>query len=436
MDQPVQRGDRTRVVVVGGGFGGLSLVKELASAEADIILVDRQNHQVFQPLLYQVATAALSPAEIAEPTRSILRHQRNATVRMGEVVGVDTKARDVLLSDGGRIAYDILVLATGVVYNYFGHDDWREHAASLKTLSDATFIRRLLLLAFERAEAVGDPDQHRRLLTFVVVGGGPTGVELAGSIAELARFSLRRDFRNINPAAAHVILVEAGGRLLAGFADSLSAYAQRALAGLGVDVRLNAEITAIDPAGVQTSAGRIDAAVVLWCAGVKGTPVAEWLGVAPGKHGAVTVAPDLSVPGHPEIFVIGDVAGVHGPDGKPLPQVAPVAKQQGSYVASVIRNRIAGTRPPSPFVYKDPGSLAIIGRSAAVVDFGRLKFTGFIGWLVWGCAHIFFLIGFRSRVAVFLNWLWEWATYARGARLIVGVRRQASEADDKLSPAD
>jgi NADH:ubiquinone reductase (H+-translocating) len=432
MDGAVQHGDPLRIVVVGGGFAGLDLVRQLDHAAADITLVDRQNHQVFPPLLYQVATAALSPAEIAEPTRSILRHQRNVTVRMGEVVGVDIQSREVLLHDGGRIGYDILVLATGVVYNYFGHDDWRPHAASLKTLADATFIRRLLLLAFEGAEAVGDPQQHRKLLTFVVVGGGPTGVELSGSIAELARFSLRRDFRNIDPAAAHVILVEAGGRLLSGFADRLSAYAQRALAKLGVEVRLNAEITAIDAAGVQTSTGRIDAAVVLWCAGVKATPVAEWLGIAPGRHGAVPVAADLSVPGHPEIFVIGDVAGVHGPDGKPLPQVAPVAKQQGVYVASVIRSRLAGAEPPPPFVYRDPGSLAIVGRSAAVVDFGKLKFTGFIGWVVWGCAHIFFLIGFRSRVAVFLNWLWEWATYARGARLIVGMPPStAMGVDDK-----
>ena len=416
-----------RVVIVGGGFGGLTLLEKLRHAPAEIVLVDRRNHHLFQPLLYQVATAALSPAEIAQPIRAIMRGAQHLAIRLDEAVGLDASGRRLLLRHGGSLEYDMLVLATGVEYDYFGHSDWAVHAPSLKSLADATEIRRRLLLAFERAETETDPVQQHRLLTIVLVGGGPTGVELAGSIAELARFVLREDFRHIDPAGTRVILVEAGPKLLNGFPDRLSAYALRSLQRLHVDVRLNTPIEGIDEAGVTTKAGRIEAGLVLWCAGVRGTTPGGWVGVAPTRHGTVPVGPDLSVPGHPEIFVVGDLAGVQGPDGRTLPQVAPVAKQEAAYVAGVIAARVAGAPAPGPFVFKDPGSLAIIGRSAAVVDFGWLRLTGFPGWLVWGIAHIFFLVGFHNRIAVFLSWGWEWLTYKRGARLIAEPPRSERE---------
>jgi NADH dehydrogenase len=408
------------VVVVGGGFAGLTLIQHLRDAPVNIVLIDRCNHHLFQPLLYQVATAALAPDEIAEPTRSILRNARNVSVRLDEAIGVDPARRQVLLREGGSLAYDYLVLATGVEYDYFGHDTWTPFAPSLKTLQDAVEIRRRLLLAFEHAENCPDPDLRRRLLTFVLVGGGPTGVELAGSIAELARFALKRDFRNIDPTKARIILVEAGPQLLTGFHPKLTVYAKAALERLRVEVRLNTPVEMIDVDGVVARGERIDASVVIWCAGVKATPIAACLGAPTTRKGAITVAPDLSVPGTSNIFAIGDVAGVNDQAGKPLPLLAPVAKQEGAYVARVIRSQLEGKAPPPAFRYRDPGSLAIIGRSAAAVDFGFVQITGFVGWLVWAFAHIFFLIGFRSRIAVFLEWSWQWVTYARGARLIVG----------------
>jgi len=414
---------RPRVVVVGCGFGGLTLIRHLRHAPVDIVLIDRCNHHVFQPLLYQVATAALSPGEIAEPSRSILRRARNVTVMLDEMIGIDRAHREVLLREGAPLAYDYLVLATGVEYDYFGHDEWAEFAPSLKTLQDATEIRRRLLLAFEHAEISTNPDEQRRLLTIVLIGGGPTGVELAGSIAELARFALRRDFRNIDPTKAHIILLEAGPHLLPGFHASLSAYAKSALERLHVDVRLKTPAEAIDETGLVAGGARIDAGIIVWCAGVRARQLSAWLEAPVTPKGTVKVGPDLSVPGAASIFVIGDAAAADTQDGRNLPQVAPVAKQQGDYVARVIGNRLAGKAPPSPFRYRDPGSLAIIGRSAAVVDFGFIRFTGLLGWLVWGFAHIFFLIDFRSRIAVFLEWAWEWLTYARGARLIVGSSR-------------
>ena len=413
---------RQRVVVVGSGFGGLSLILKLHRVPVDITLVDRRNYHLFQPLLYQVATAALSSTEIAHPTRSIFRNARNVTVLLDEAVGVDLDARKLLLRDNQPLDYDVLVLATGVEYNYFGHPEWRDIAPSLKDLSDAQEIRRRLLLAFEHAESCPDAAERRRRLTFVLVGGGPTGVELAGSIAELARFALRRDFRNIDPRSTRVVLLEAGPRILAGFSASLSAYATHALERMGVEVRTNSLVRHIDTSGVSTDDAHIASTLVVWCAGVQGVQVGDWLGVATARNGRLPVEPDLSVADHPEIFVLGDVAAATDRSGRSLPQLAPVAKQQGAYVATAINARLEG-RTPAPFRYKDPGALAIIGRSAAVVDFGAVRLTGFAGWLVWVFAHILFLIGFRNKVAVFLDWAWEWLTYARGARLIVTPRR-------------
>lgn len=406
------------VVVVGGGFGGLTLVRKLHGCGVTIILVDKRNYHLFQPLLYQVATAALPAEDIAEPLRSLLRDDRDVSVLLDEAIGLDLPNRTLTLRETGTIEYDMLVLATGVEYNYFGHPEWAAWAPSLKSLADAMEIRRRILLAFEEAENTHDPERRRHLMTFVLVGGGPTGVELAGSIAELARFELSRDFRRIDPTSAHVVLVEAGPKLLAGFTDRLSNYALRALQRLGVDVRLSTSIESIDETGALTKGGHIAAGLVVWCAGVRGTPVGRWLG-ADGRHGTVEVMPDLSAPDHPEVFVIGDLAQVPTPDGGgPLPQVAAVAKQEGAYVAQVIAARVAGRAPPPPFQYRDPGSLAIVGRAAAVVQMGRLRLTGLAGWLVWAFAHIFFLIGFRNRLAVFLAWAWEWLTFRRGARLI------------------
>lgn len=409
---------KPRIIVVGGGFGGLTLARKLHGHGAGIILVDRRNYHLFQPLLYQVATAALPAEDIAEPLRSLLRDDRDVSVLLDEAIGLDLPNRKLKLRDAGEVEYDMLVLATGVQYNYFGHPEWAAWAPSLKSLSDAAEIRRRILLAFEEAENTPDAERRRRLMTFVLVGGGPTGVELAGSIAELARFELSRDFRRIDPASAHVVLVEAGPKLLAGFADRLSDYALRTLQRLGVDVRLSTSIDSIDETGAATKSGHIAAGLVVWCAGVRGTPIAEWLGVPCTRQGTVTVMPDLSVPGHPEVFVVGDLAHLPMPDGGPLPQVATVAKQEGAYVADVIAARLAGRAAPPEFQYRDPGSLAIIGRAAAVVQMGRLRLTGFAGWLVWVFAHIFFLIGFRNRTAVFLAWAWEWFTFRRGARLI------------------
>jgi NADH:ubiquinone reductase (H+-translocating) len=422
------------VVIVGGGFAGLTLIQHLRDAPVNIVLIDRCNHHLFQPLLYQVATAALAPDEIAEPTRSILRNARNVTVRLDEAIGVDPARRQVLLREGGSLAYDYLVLATGVEYDYFGHDTWTMFAPSLKTLQDATEIRRRLLLAFEHAENCPDPDLRRRLLTIVLVGGGPTGVELAGSIAELARFALKRDFRNIDPTKARIILLEAGPQLLTGFHPKLTAYAKTALEHLRVEVHLSTPVEMIDADGVVARGERIDASVVIWCAGVKATPIAADLGAPTTRKGAITVAPDLSVPGIPNIFAIGDVAAVDDQAGKPLPLVAPVAKQEGAYVARVIRSQLEGKAPPPAFRYRDPGSLAIIGRSAAAVDFGFVQITGFVGWMVWAFAHIFFLISFRSRIAVFLEWSWQWLTYARGARLIIGPARAGRDGEVRPPP--
>jgi NADH:ubiquinone reductase (H+-translocating) len=411
---------RPVVVIVGAGFGGVTAARRLAGKGVDILLIDRANHHVFQPLLYQAATAALAPSDIASPIREILRHEREATVLMGEVVGVDPARRVVSVKDAGEFAYDYLILATGAAYSWFGHDEGAAHATVLKTLADADEVKLRLLSAFEWAEGHPDSPELARLLTFVIVGGGPTGVELAGAIAELARFTLAHEFRRIRPQSARIILCEAGARLLPAFPQALSDYTRRALTDLGVTVRLGAAVEAIDPAGVSVSGERIDSANVFWCAGVKARPAAAWLGVEAAQNGATKVAGDCSIPGHPEIFAIGDVAHLLDADGKPLPGLAAVAAQHGKYVAEVIARRVAGQAAPGPFRYKNLGALAVIGRSRAVADLGRIKLTGFPAWLFWSLVHLLLLAGFRNRVLVYVNWSWAFFTHGRGARLIVG----------------
>ncbi len=411
---------RPEVVIVGAGFGGMWAAKALARAPVRITVIDRQNYHLFQPLLYQVATAALSPGDIAWPIRRMLRRQQNTRVLLGEVTGIDVQRRAVALGEQQSIPYDFLILATGVRHDYFGHDDWERSAPGLKELDDATRIRRRILLAFERAECETDPSMQRRLLTFVIVGGGPTGVELAGAIAELARRALAADFRHIDPTHARIVLCEAGERVLPAFPEPLSRYAARALARLGVEVRLMSPVTECGPWGVTVGSEKIEAATVLWGAGVAASPVARWLGIDSDRVGRVKVAPDLSVSGLPEVFVVGDVALVVDRNGRPLPGVAPAAKQAGTYAGRVIAARVSGKPEPGPFRYRDFGNLATIGRRAAVIDFGWLRLKGALAWWIWGLAHIYFLIGMRNRLVVSLQWLWAYLTFDRGARLIIG----------------
>ena len=411
-------GQVPRVVIVGAGFGGLSAAMALRREKVQVTLIDRRNYHLFQPLLYQVATAALSPADIAQPIRSILRRQRNATVLLGRVTGVDTAAREVLIGER-RVPYDYLIVATGARHAYFGHDEWEAVAPGLKKIEDATDIRRRILLAFEEAENAAHLEDQAPMLTFVVIGGGPTGVELAGAIAELARKALVADFRRIEAHQARVILIEAGPRLLPAFPERLSAVAKRALERLGVEVRRDAAVTACDDQGVMVGGERIQAGVVLWAAGVAASPAAKWLSAESDRAGRVKVGADLTPPGHPEIFVIGDTALATDPAGNPLPGIAPAAKQAGQYVAGVIGARLRG-RPTRPFRYRHLGNLATIGRTAAVADFGWLRLTGWVAWLLWGLVHIYFLIGFRNRIVVALDWLWAYLTFQRGARLITG----------------
>jgi NADH dehydrogenase len=419
---------KTRVVIVGAGFGGLSAAKALAGSAFDVTIVDQHNYHLFQPLLYQVATAGLSPAEIASPIRSILARARNVNVVLGKVSGIDVAQR-VVIAEGRRIPFDHLILATGAQHAYFGHDDWADSAPGLKTIDDATYIRRRILLAFEKAETEEDPHERARLLNFVVVGGGPTGVEMAGAIAELANRALAADFRAIDPRSARIVLVEAAPRLLTPFDPPLSQAAKLALEQLGVQVRLGAAVTAVDAAGVSIGAERIEARTVIWAAGVMASPAGLWLGAATDRAGRVQVAPDLSVPGHPDIFVLGDTATLDGAGGKPLPGVAPVAKQQGAYVARLLLARRQGKTLPA-FRYRDFGSLATIGRKRAIVQLGRFRLEGFIAWLIWCVAHIYFLIGFRNRLIVATNWLWNYLTFQRGTRLITGV--SGARMDDML----
>jgi len=416
---------RPRIVIVGAGFGGLEAAKALARAPADVVVVDRQNHHCFQPLLYQVATAALSPADIAWPIRHILRAQHNVTVLMEEVRGVDT-VHKLLRTNVGQIAYDYLVIATGAMHSYFGHDEWAAHAPGLKRIEDATRIRRSILIAFERAELTADTDAQRRLLTFVIVGGGATGVEMAGAIAEIARQTLAADFRRIDPRSARIILIEAGPRLLPSFPPEQSDYVRAALEHAGVDVKTDTRVTNCDAHGVDLEGGRIDAGTVIWAAGVVASPAARWLAAEADRAGRVKVNPNLSLPGHPEIFVIGDTAAVADANGRPVPGIAPAAKQMGHYVAKLIAARVAGRTSPAPFRYRHLGELATIGRRAAVVKFGRLELKGFIGWLFWSVVHIYFLIGIRNRFIVAFTWLWSYLTFQRGARLITDPEEAAS----------
>lgn len=420
MSELPRRRNRPSVVIVGAGFAGLAAAEELGRDTLDLTVIDRRNHHLFQPLLYQVATAALSPADIAAPIRSMLRGRRNTEVLLDEVVGIDTATRRVHTRDHAERRYDYLVLATGSNYSYFGHADWPELAPGLKSLEDATTIRRRLLLAFERAETEPDPEARARLLTFVLVGGGPTGVEMAGAIAELARATLARDFRHIDPTSARILLIEAGPRLLSGFPDKLGDYALRALAQMDVEVRLETMLEEIDEHGVIARGERIPSATVIWSAGVQATPVGRWLGVETEPDGRVAVEPDLSVPGLPEVFVLGDAALAQGPDGEPLPGLAAVAAQQGRHVGRLIAARAEGRPEPGRFSYRDRGTMATIGRSAAVAEFGWIQLTGTVAWLLWGVVHIYMLIGFRNRLVVFLNWIWSWLTWGRGARLITG----------------
>lgn len=436
--------EQKRIVIIGGGFGGLNAAQALRNLDVTITLIDKRNFHLFQPLLYQVATGALSPANIAAPLRAILRRQANVTTVLGEVVGIDAINRQVLLAEdvgGEQVPYDILIVAAGVRYSYFGHEDWRELAPSLKTIEDATTIRQRVLLAFEQAEklrslpaSAQDAELLREYLTFVVVGGGPTGVELAGALGEIAHHTLQHDFRSIDPAAAQILLVEGADRVLAPFAPASSARAAADLQALGVTVRTGAIVTHIAPDGVTIKTGEqvevIRTRTVLWAAGVQGVPLARQLATATNtqldRAGRLPVQPDCTLPGHPEIFVIGDLANFSGPGGKPLPGVAPVAIQQGQYVAQTIRARLAGASTWPPFAYHDRGNMATIGRAAAVAEIGGYHIQGFIGWLTWLFVHLLYLVQFENRVLVLWQWAWNYWTRNRSARLITGQGAQLS----------
>lgn len=422
MTEPVP--PRPIVVIVGAGFGGLRAARALADAPVRVVVVDRQNHHLFQPLLYQVASATLSPADIAAPIRHVLRTQGNAEVRLGEVTSVDLHTRQVKLADGTSLPYDFLILAAGSRSSYFGRDAWAGLAPGLKTLEDALEIRRRFLLTFERAEQEEDPELRREWLTFVIVGGGPTGVELAGTLKEMARLTLPREFRRIRTDRARVILVEAGSGILANFGSGLSEKAMEGLERIGVEVRLGQPITGIDEHAVQLGGERIPTRTVLWAAGVSAVPLGASLGVPVDRIGRVVVEPDLSLPGHPEIFVVGDLAAfTHGTEG-PLPGVAPVAIQQGAWAAGNLLATLAG-RPRQPFRYRDKGSMATLGRGKAVAHIGRLSFTGYPAWLAWLFIHLMLLVDFRSRVFVFFEWLWAYLTTQPRARLIIGGKNRA-----------
>ncbi|MGE5333174.1 MAG: NAD(P)/FAD-dependent oxidoreductase [Nitrososphaerota archaeon] len=423
-----------RVVIVGAGFGGLEAALKLRHAPAQVTVIDRNNHYVFQPLLYQVATAYLSPADITAPIRNVLRHQRNTEVLLAEVTDVDTGARRVFIRDettgaARGVPYDYLVLATGAGQSYFGRDEWEAYAPGLKSIPDAIALRRKVLLAFEEAELAAETDPRRvgSLLTFVIVGGGPTGVELAGAIAELAHRTLRGDFRHIQVTSTRIVLVEALPRLLNTFPESLSEKAARKLQRLGVEVRTGERVEQVDEDSVVVAGQRIEARTVIWAAGVKASPAGAWLGAETDRAGRVMVNGDLTVPGHPEIFVLGDTASAAGDDGKPLPGVAPVAMQQGRYAGSMIRERIEGRENPRPFKYFNKGNLATIGRSFAIADFGFARASGFIAWMLWLAVHIMYLIGFRNRLLVMFQWAWAYFTYERGARIITPISEPVRE---------
>jgi NADH dehydrogenase len=408
-----------RVVILGAGFGGLEATKTLRHAPVEITLIDRQNYHCFQPLLYQVATAALSPADIAWPIRHILRRQENATVFMAEVNGIDAGAR-VVNTKAGPFSFDFLVIATGARNWYFGHDRWAELAPGLKRIEDATRIRRNILSAFEEAELARDDAERKRLLTFVIIGGGPTGVEMAGAIAEVARQTLARDFRRIDPRTARIVLIEAGPRLLPTFSEQHSSYTRDTLVAMGVEVMTSSPVLQCDERGVELAGGRIEAGSVIWAAGIVASPAAQWLSAEHDRGGRVVVGPDLSLQGFNDIFVIGDTASVKDASGRPVPGLASAAKQMGNYIGKLIAARVAGQSLP-PFRYRHEGSLATVGRRAAVVELGPIHLRGFIGWIFWSAVHIYFLIGIRNRFVVAVTWLWSYVTFKRGARLITEV---------------
>lgn len=429
------------VVIVGGGFGGLSAARALRRAPVQATLVDRRNFHLFQPLLYQVATGGLSPANIAYPLRAVLKRQGNARVVLGEVQGFDVANRRVLLADGA-LRYDTLIVAAGVRHNYFGNDHWEPFAPGLKTIEDATAIRARILSSFEAAERANDREDVAAWLTFVIVGAGPTGVELAGALAEIARHTLADEFRNINPADARIILVEALDSVLSAYPDDLRQKAAASLRRLGIELRLRTRVTHIDPDGVELlrdgATERIAARTVLWSAGVQGSPLAAALsaqiGAALDRAGRIIVQADCTLAGHPEIFVIGDLALCHGLDGRPLPGIAPVAMQQGRYVARVIRARVAGLPAPGPFAYRDNGSMATIGRAAAVANIWGMRYSGYLAWLTWLFVHLMFLIEYQNRVLVLLQWAWNYVTWGRSARLITEVERRLGRPDGPQPP--
>ena len=410
-----------RVIIVGGGFGGLYAARRFAGKAVEVTLIDRQNYHLFQPLLYQVATAGLSPGDIATPIRSLLAKQSNVQVRMAEVIGIDLRNQTVNLRDE-TLGYDFLIIAAGVSHAYFGHDDWERFAPGLKTLDDALEMRRRVLTAFEEAEKEDDEKKRERFLTFVVVGGGPTGVELAGAIGELSRFTVARDYRRFDPKKARVLLIEAGPRVLASFDEKLSEKALQSLQKLGVEVRLNTRVTNIDAHGVSLNGESIDAATVLWGAGVAASPLSKSLGVELDRSGRVKVGPDLSIPGYPSAFVVGDLASFTQKDGTPVPGLAPAAIQQGEHAADNILAAVAG-HTTEPFEYLDKGIMATIGRASGIAQSGPLRLSGFLGWCAWLFIHILYLIGFRNRVLVMFQWAWAWFTYGRSARLITGTTR-------------
>lgn len=419
-------GDRTpapvdsfpHVVIIGAGFGGLACAKALGDHPVRVTVIDRNNYHLFVPLLYQVATAALSPADIAEPIRKILGRYRNTDVVMAEVTGVDTMARRVALGDGGFVSYDHLVVATGSAYNYFGHDDWAEHAPGLKTIANARQLRARVLSGFERAETSDDPNQQETSMTSVIVGGGPTGVEMAGAIAELARYALARDFRRIDPRKARILLVEAGPRILATFPEKLGRYAQWRLERLGVTVLTNQAVQQVRADGVVIGGRLVRANTIVWGAGIAASPAARWLGVEADRAGRVRTDPDLSVPGVDGVYALGDTALALGEGQQPLPGLAQVAKQQGDHLGRQLAAHLERGTPLAPFTFRNRGNTAIIGRSAAVFDFGRWQIKGWFAWLLWAIIHVYLLVSFEKRVLVSFQWLWRWLTYQRGARLI------------------
>ena len=430
-----------RIIIVGAGFGGLAAAKALKNTPAEILLIDRTNHHLFQPLLYQVATSVLTPGQIATPIRGVLRNQKNTTVIMGEVTGVDKNQKCVIVSDADRqnvpIAYDYLILATGASHSYFGHNEFAEYAPGLKSLADAEAARNKILQAFETAEAEEDTARHRDLLTFILVGAGPTGVEMASALAIFVRSTLKSDFRRIDPASARIVLVDMAPKVLGPFSESLSKAAKQRLENLGVEVRLGHSVDQIDAEGIVVAGERIASKTVIWTAGVAPSPAGKWLNVETDRAGRVRIQKDLTVPGHPEIFVVGDTASLDQ-NGKPLPGVAQVAIQQGRYAGKLIRSRVVGNRPPGPFSYFDKGTMAVVGKGFAVLQSGKVQISGFGAWLTWAAVHLQFLATSSLRLSVFLQWVWTYVTGQRGDRLIVnhhGAELAKPAADAAIKPA-